>query len=71
MNVTQTIQEHIPDSARTDGIKDLIDNGRRSTACSRSTSTSPIFIRANIITLQTAVHAATNPSDFERALHFE
>ena len=27
--------------------------------------------RADIITLETAVHAATNPSDFERALHFE
>jgi twitching motility protein PilT len=71
MIVTQTIQEDIRDPARTDEIKDAIEKGRQQYGMQSFDQHLTDLYRANIITLQTAIHAATNPSDFERALHFE
>ena len=71
MVVTQTVQEYIRDPSRTDGIKDVIEKGRQQYGMQSFDQHLTDLYRANIITLQTAVQAATNPSDFERALHFE
>ena len=71
MIVTKTVQEDIRDPSRTDGIKDAIEKGRQQYGMQSFDQHLTDLYRANIITLETAVHAATNPSDFERALHFE
>jgi len=62
MIVTQTVQEYVRDINRAEGLKDVIERGGSSTGCSPSTSTSASFNRSNAITLQTAIHAATNPT---------
>jgi twitching motility protein PilT len=69
MVITPTIQEDIRDPARTDGIKDAIEKGRQQYGMQSFDQHLTDLYRANIITLQTAVQGATNPSDFERALH--
>jgi twitching motility protein PilT len=71
MIVTQTAQEHIRDGERTDGLKDVIEKGRQQYGMQSFDQHLTDLYRANVITLETATHAATNPSDFERALHFE
>jgi twitching motility protein PilT len=71
MIVTQTAQEYIRDPNRTDGIKDVIEKGRQQYGMQSFDQHLSDLYRSNVITLQTAIHAATNPSDFERALSFE
>ena len=71
MIVTQTVQEYVRDPARTEGLKDVIEKGRQQYGMQSFDQHLSDLYRSNTITLQTATHAATNPSDFERALLFE
>ena len=71
MIVTQTIQEDIRDPNRTEEIKDAIEKGRQQYGMQSFDQHLTDLYRTGIITLQTAINAATNPSDFQRALHFE
>jgi len=71
MIVTQTVQEYIRDINRTEGIKDVIEKGRQQYGMQSFDQHLTDLYKAGAITLQTAIHAATNPSDFERALNFE
>ena len=71
MIVTQTVQEYIRDINRTEGLKDVIEKGRQQYGMQSFDQHLTDLYKAGVITLQTAIHAATNPSDFERALHFE
>jgi twitching motility protein PilT len=71
MIVTQTVQEYIRDINRAEGLKDVIEKGRQQYGMQSFDQHLSELYRSNAIALQTAIHAATNPSDFERALHFE
>ena len=71
MIVTQTVQEYIRDINRTEGLKDVIEKGRQQYGMQSFDQHLTDLYKAGTITLQTAIHAATNPSDFERALNFE
>ncbi|MBK6686352.1 MAG: PilT/PilU family type 4a pilus ATPase [Deltaproteobacteria bacterium] len=69
MIVTKTVQQHIRDADRTGMLKDVIEKGKGSGMQSFDQHLIELF-RAGFITFDTAVSAATNPSDFERTLHF-
>ncbi|HEY5999364.1 MAG TPA: type IV pilus twitching motility protein PilT [bacterium] len=71
MIVTQTVQEYVRDINRTEGLKDVIEKGRQQYGMQSFDQHLTDLYRAGAVTLQTAIHAATNPSDFERALNFE
>jgi twitching motility protein PilT len=69
MVVTKTVQQYIREAERTGMLKDVIEKGKGSGMQSFDQHLIELF-RAGFITFETAVGAATNPSDFERTLHF-
>jgi twitching motility protein PilT len=71
MLMTQTVQEYVRDVSRAEGLKDVIEKGRQQYGMQSFDQHLTDLYRSEAITLRTAIHAATNPSDFERALHFE
>ncbi len=70
MIVTKTIQEYIKDPSRTAELKDAIEKGRGQYGMQSFDQHLIQLYQNGFITLETAKSAATNPSDFERALHF-
>jgi twitching motility protein PilT len=68
---TSTIQELIKDKDRTGSIKDAIEKGRTQYQMQSFDQHLADLCRANKITLETAKHYATSPSDLERAMSFE
>jgi twitching motility protein PilT len=71
MIVTKTAQEAIRDPQRTGALKDIIENGRTQYDMQSFDQHLADLCRAERITLDTAVHYASNPADLQRALSFE
>jgi twitching motility protein PilT len=71
MIVTKTAQEAIRDPSRTGALKDIIENGRTQYNMQSFDQHLADLCRAQKITLDTAVHYASNPSDLQRAMSFE
>ena len=70
MIVTKTVQQYIREAERTADLKDVIEKGRGQYGMQSFDQHLIELYRKGFITLEVAKHAATNPSDFERALHF-
>ena len=70
MMSTKTVQEYIKDQDRTGGLKDVIERGRDEYGMQSFDQHLSDLYRANVIAKDTALAAASNPSDFERALNF-
>ena len=68
---TKTIQEYIRDSSRTGALKDVIEKGRDQYGMQSFDQHLTAMYRAGAISLDTAVSAASNPADFQRALNFD
>jgi twitching motility protein PilT len=71
MLVTSTVQELIREATRTAGLKDVIEKGRTSYHMQSFDQHLIDLVRARVITMDTATANASNPADFQRALHFE
>jgi twitching motility protein PilT len=67
---TQTVQQYIRED-RANEIKDVIEKGRDTYGTQSFDQHLSQLYREGIITLETAVAAASNPADFQRALEFE
>jgi twitching motility protein PilT len=69
MVVTMMVQELIKDADRTPEIKDYIEKGREMYGSQSFDQHLIELYQGNIISLETAKSAATNPADLERALY--
>jgi twitching motility protein PilT len=67
---TKTVQENIKDPERTSQLKDVLEQGRDQYGMQSFDQRLTDLYRAGTITLEVAIAAASNPSDFERALNF-
>jgi twitching motility protein PilT len=70
MVVTKTVQEYIKDAEKTGQLKDVIERGSDQYGTQSFDQHLSQLYRAKVITLEVAKAAASNPSDFERALNF-
>jgi len=70
MVATKTVQEHIKDPMATGQLKDVIERGRDEYQMQSFDQHLTELYRAGTISLEVAKAAASNPSDFERALNF-
>ncbi|MDQ3265618.1 MAG: PilT/PilU family type 4a pilus ATPase [Myxococcota bacterium] len=70
MMQNKSVQEYIADASRTAGLKDVIERSRSDGMQSFDQHLADLF-RAQVISLETARSAASNPTDFERALNFD
>ncbi len=70
MMVTKTVQQYIREAERTSDLKDVIEKGRGQYGMQSFDQHLIELLRGGFITAEVAKHAASNPSDFERALHF-
>lgn len=68
---TGGVQDMIRDPTKGAVVKDLIEKGRAHYGMQSFEQHLKDLYRANIITLKTAVEAASNQADFQRALQFE
>jgi twitching motility protein PilT len=68
---TKTVQEYILDGARTSSLKDVIEKGRSSYGMQSFDQHLSELFKAQVISIETARAAASNPADFERNLAFE
>lgn len=71
MIVTATVQEYIRDLSRTDELKDVMEKGRQQYGMQSFDQHLTELYRQGTVSLEVATQASSNPSDFERALHFE
>jgi twitching motility protein PilT len=71
MKMTGTIQDAIKHEALTANIKDIIERSREQYGMMSFDQSLTDLYRGGLITLEIAKRFSTNPSDFERALHFE
>ncbi len=71
MIVTATIQELVKDMARTGELKDVIEKGRQQYGMQSFDQHLTDLYKGQVVSLETAMQASSNPADFERALHFE
>ena len=67
---TKTIQEYVKDLTKTGQIKDVIERSRDQYGMQSFDQHLTDLYKAGRITLEVARMAASNPSDFERALQF-
>jgi twitching motility protein PilT len=68
---TMNISEHIRDADKTNGLKDVLARGRDTYGMQTFDQHLTHLYRSQIITLDVAKAAASNPADFERALNFD
>ncbi len=68
---TKTVQEYILDSARTGELKDVIEKGRTTYGMQSFDQHLSDLYKQGLVKLEVARGAASNPSDFERALNFD
>jgi twitching motility protein PilT len=66
---TKTIQEYIRDASRTSMMKDVLEKGRDQYGMQTFDMHLIQLYKGGVIALDTAVSAASNPSDFQRALN--
>jgi twitching motility protein PilT len=71
MRVTSTIREYIEKPENTHKIKDAIEAGRSQYAMQTFDQHLTELYQRKLIDLDTAMAAASSPSDFQRSLHFE
>jgi twitching motility protein PilT len=71
MVATKTVQEYVLDPNRTGGLKDVIEEGRTTYGMQSFDQHLSELYRAGLVKLEVARGAASNASDFERALNFE
>ena len=71
MIVTATVQEYLRDSQRVAGLRDVIEQGRSQYQMQTFDQHLTDLYRSGVITLETALQAASNASDFQRALTIE
>lgn len=71
MVATKTVQEYITDASRTSSLKDVIEKGRTTYGMQSFDQHLSALYKAGVVKLEVARSAASNPSDFERALNFE
>lgn len=71
LRVTGSVQEYLRDPEKTASIVDLIEKGRSQYGMQTFDQHLTDLYRAGDIALETAVAASSNPSDFQRAMHFE
>jgi twitching motility protein PilT len=71
MIVTGTVQDYLRDPSKAAGVKDLIEKGFSQYGMQSFDQHLAQMFRAGVITMETAVSASSNPSDFERSLHFD
>jgi twitching motility protein PilT len=69
--VTKTAQEAIRDPTKTGHLKEVIENGRTQYHMQSFDQHLADLCRAGKISMDTAVHYATNPADLQRAMSFE
>ena len=67
---TKTVQEYIKDPDRTGGLKDVIERGRDEYDMQSFDQHLTVLYKGGVISRDVALSAASNPSDFERALNF-
>lgn len=67
---TKSIQELIKDPARTGEIKDLIEKSRDQYGMQSFDQHLTELYKSGLVTMEAAMAAASNPSDFQRALSF-
>jgi twitching motility protein PilT len=67
---TKTVQEYIKDLGKTGQIKDVIERSRDQYGMQSFDQHLTDLYKAGLIKLEVARTAASNPSDFERALQF-
>ncbi len=70
MIATKTVQEYIKDPERAGDLKDVIERGRDEYGMQSFDQHLTQLYHDGIVDLQVARAAASNPSDFERALNF-
>ena len=70
MIATKTVQECLKSAEKTSALKDVIERGRDQYGMQSFDQHLTELYRQQIITLEVATAAASNPSDFERALNF-
>ncbi len=70
LRATKTVQEYIKNPEKTGGLKDVIESGTDAYGMQSFDQHLTQLYRSGEITLEVAKAAATNPSDFERALNF-
>ncbi|MBI5544899.1 MAG: type IV pilus twitching motility protein PilT [Deltaproteobacteria bacterium] len=68
---TLSMREYIKEPGRIDAIKDYLEKSHELYGTQSFDQHLAMLYRAGSITLETAKAAASNPADFERALHFE
>jgi twitching motility protein PilT len=71
MKVTGTVEDAIRKPELTATLKDIIEKSREQYGMVSFDQSLTDLFKGELITLETAKRYATNPSDFERALHFE
>ena len=70
MTATKTVEEHIKQPEKTAELKDVIERGRDQYGMQSFDQHLTELYKAGTIELDVAKAAASNPSDFERALNF-
>jgi twitching motility protein PilT len=69
MFVTKAVQQALRDPGRTPALRELIERGQPQSGMHTFDQHLLELLRSGVISLETAMSAATSPADFERALH--
>jgi len=70
LRTNATVRDHIEDASKTDSLKDVIEAGRTQYQMQSFDQNLTELYHAGIISLETAMDAASSPADFQRALDF-
>ena len=71
MRGTSTVQEYIADPEKTSSLRDVIAIGRDQYGMQLFDQHLKDLVQGGVITMETALTAATSPGDFQRAMQFE
>ncbi len=71
MVVTGTVQDYLRDPTKASGVRDLIEKGRAQYGMQSFDQHLVDLYKGGLISLETAMAAASNPADFQRNLSFE
>jgi twitching motility protein PilT len=71
MIVNKTLQEYLRDPTKTGNLKDVIEKSRTGSGMQSFDQHLAELMKKGVVSRETALQAATNPADLERALQFE
>lgn len=71
MIVTPTVQEHLRDSAKLGLLRDIIEKGRSQYGSQSFDQHLSDMLRDKAISMDAALQACSNPSNFQRALSYD